>query len=158
MIPLWALGVVLLVLMMRYGYLRHQLSKTEAHWLACRMRLIALGQEFGRYAFSHQGLLPVHLDTVLTVIPKGDCGYVYRPVSELALDPRLILVYDDCPRHLLMQFPRLIAGRHVLFASGKVELFAEEAVHQLIVGDNVLRERLLLPEIAFLEVRDGGNG
>ena len=56
-----------------------------------------------------------------------DCRYVYRFVPELDLDERLILAYEDEPKHLFMQFPRLATGRNVLFASGKVELFAEEA-------------------------------
>ena len=75
----------------------------------------------------------------------------------MSSDKRLILAFDDEPRHPLMQFPRLAPGRNVLFADGKVELFAEEAVHQLVVGDNVLRNRLNLPELPFLEVRDGGE-
>lgn len=157
MIPILLFGLILLGLLVRYVYLHFLLSKSEDHWLVCRARMMDLGTEFGRYAFSHQGMLPEDLDTVLGVLPEGDCAYVYRYVPELALDKRLILAFDDAPRHLLMQFPRLVAGRNVLFASGKVALFAEEAVYQLVVGDNVLRERLGLPEIAFMEVRDGGS-
>ena len=156
MVPILIFGAVLLGLLIRYVQLRLYLTRSEEEWATCRARVMALGQELARYAFAHQGMLPESLDRVLRVLPDGPCAYVYRYVPELALDKRLILAYDDAPRHALMQFPRLAEGRHVLFADGKVDLFAEEAVHQLVVGDNVLRDRLNLPEIPFLEVRDGG--
>ena len=159
MIPLLVFGLVLVGLLVRYVQLRHRLSDSESEWMACRTHMLALGQELARYAFSHQGVLPDDLGTVLKVVSDegSDCQIRYRHVPELDRDKRLILAYDGEPRHLLMQFPRLAVGRNVLFASGKVELFAEEAVHQLVVGDNVLRSRLNLPELPFLEVRDGGE-
>ena len=117
----------------------------------------ALGEELARYAQAHGGALPGTLDPVLSAAPPtaADCGLVYRPVPELGTDGRLILAYDDEARHPMMAFPRVGAGRNVLFASGRVELFEEQAVHQLIVGDNVLRDRLGLPELPFLEVTGG---
>lgn len=147
--------LVLIGLLVRYVQLHLQLRSSQAHWLACREYLLELGQEFGRYAFSHQGLLPEKLDTVRQVLPESACEYVYRFVPELARDDRLILAYEKEPAHALMAFPKLSMGRNVLFASGKVELFEEGVLHQLIIGDNVLRSRLDLPEIPFMEVWDG---
>ena len=154
-VPILLFLAVLAGLFLRYVYLRLLLRKTAGDWEACYEALLVLGTEFVRYAQAHQGRLPDALETVLNVVPAPEnaCGYTYRFVPELGQDERLILAYDNYPRHGLMHFPRLTPGRNVLFASGRVELFAEEAVEQLIVGDNVLRGRLNLPEIPM-----GGEG
>jgi hypothetical protein len=159
LIPIVAFAAVLFLLLARYVQLRIRLRASDGPFMACRTRLMALGRELARYALAHQGLLPADLERVLPVL-KGagapdTCALVYRRVPELDRDNRLILAYDDAPRHPLLQFPRLVMGRNVLFAGGRVDLFAEEALHQLIVGDNVLRGRLGLPEIPFLEVSHG---
>jgi hypothetical protein len=156
-IPILVFVVVLVGLLVRYIQLRVLLSRSESTWMKSRDVMLDLGQEFGRYAFSHQGFLPEKLEVITAVLPENDKGYVYRYVPQLDCDGRLILVYDETPRHAMMAFPKLVYGRHVLFASGKVELFEEGVVHQLIVGDNVLRNRLDLPEIPFMEVWDGGT-
>lgn len=155
MIPILVFGVVLVGLLVRYIQLRVILSNSESAWMTSREQMLALGQEFARYAFSHQGFLPEKLEVLTAALSEDDGDYVYRYVPQLDCDERLILVYDESPRHAMMAFPKLVYGRHVLFASGKVELFEEGVVHQLIVGDNVLRNRLDLPEIPFMEVWDG---
>lgn len=157
MVPILIFCLILLGLLVRYVQLRVQLSRTQDDWFACRENLMAFGQEFAKYAFSHSGHLPERLDVFSEVIPEASCSYVYRYVPELELDNRLILLYEKSPQHAMMAFPKLVFGCHVLFANGKVELFEEGVVHQLIVGDNVLRERLGLPEIPFMEVWDGGE-
>jgi len=156
-VPILIFVLVLLGLLIRYVQLRVKLAKTEGEWFACREHLLSLGQEFGKYAFSHSGHLPERLDIFNTVLPEAACSYIYRYVPELNMDTRLILVYDKMPKHALMAFPKIAYGCHVLFANGKVELFEEGVLHQLIVGDNVLRERLGLPQIPFMEVWDGGE-
>lgn len=150
-------AAILLVLGVRYAQLCRQLSRSRQDWQDCRDYLMALGQEMARYAFSHQGFLPHQLGPLMSVLTPKHGRYMYRYVPRLYTDSRLILAYDDAPRHTLMAFPRVVPGRLVLFASGKVALFEEGVVHQLIVGDNVLRCRLGLPEVLFMEVLDGGE-
>lgn len=74
-------------------------------------------------------------------------GWRLRPVPALDTDRRLVLLHEDAPRQQLPRFPSEEAARTVMFADGRVEWFSESAFERLLVGDNVLRGRLDLPEL-----------
>ncbi|MBT4100103.1 MAG: hypothetical protein HOM68_11670 [Gemmatimonadetes bacterium] len=90
-----------------------------------------------------EGVTPDHLPADLSAAS----GWVYRRVPTLTVDRRLIVLHEDAPRQILTRFPGEEEARTIVFADGRVDVFTESAFGQLIVGDDVLRERLKLPPI-----------
>lgn len=72
-------------------------------------------------------------------------GFRRRPIPDTVDDRRLIAVHETEPRQLLPRFPGEETARTVLFADGRVEWFTESAFEKLLMGDNILRQRLNLP-------------
>lgn len=101
--------------------------------------LLATLQEIG----GRDGALPRQLPVDLAAA----AGWCYRPLPSLAIDQRLVVLHEDAPRQILMRFPSEEGARTVVFADGRIELFSEAAFDRLIVGDEVLRERLALPPV-----------
>ncbi|MBT3346655.1 MAG: hypothetical protein HN712_27835 [Gemmatimonadetes bacterium] len=89
------------------------------------------------------GALPGELPIDLTAA----AGWTYRRMPSLTTDQRLIVLHEDAPRQMLTRFPSEEEARIVVFADGRIELFSEQAFERLLVGDEVLRERLQMPSI-----------
>lgn len=121
--------------------------------LVARVRSGAAGLREGERGLRalHGALVVAHVDSgslpEAPPVEAADVGAAYRPVPGLDRDPRLVVAHEARAVQMVLRFPRIEPGRLVLFADGRVELFAEGAVERLIAGDNVLRQRLELPEI-----------
>ncbi len=100
----------------------------------------------------HKALVPPGSDAeppaAADDIPMGWCyRIVPAPTTDRPTDRRLLLLHEDAPRQRLPRFPGEEPARTVMFADGRIEWFTESAFDRLLVGDNVLRRRLRLPEI-----------
>jgi hypothetical protein len=120
----------------RYLQLRWRDQRREAGRSVLRQQLDNLYAQIQK--------MPAPLPSQPAGIPDGWC---YRQVPELTTDHRLLLLHEDAPRQRLPRFPGEEEARLVLFADGRSEMFTESAFEQLLVGDNVLRGRLDLPEL-----------
>lgn len=102
--------------------------------------LLATLREIG----STDGALPFQLPVELV----GAAGWTYRPIPSLAVDSRLVVLHEDTPRQTLTRFPNEEEARTVVFADGRIEIFSDAAFERLLVGDDVLRDRLELPPLS----------
>lgn len=139
----WVLGGAVLLALGRYAqlHLRHRARAAERdaaldHGIRLRQSLVEIGAGAGPSA------MPGDL--------ADASGWLYRPVPRFDVDRRLVVLHEAAPVQTITRFPNEEAARVVVFADGRADLFSEAAFQQLLVGDDVLRERLALPAVADL--------
>lgn len=124
------------LLRVRQSRYRVEIEEAERELTRCAAAL----REYGR---RHEHRLP---ETLSSLGLTSTEGIAYRWVPRLDFDARLILVHDAWPRHQILEFPSLRAGRGVVFCSGRYRVVTEDAWDKLRDADDVLREKLGLPE------------
>jgi hypothetical protein len=153
-IAAWVMVLAVGLFIVEYGVLRFRQRRSQPEARRSEHRLNRCAEALHRYAERHGGLLPDRLDEL--GLSETD-GIVFRAVPRFDTDRRLILVYDAEPTHQVLEFPRLRAGRAVVFCTGRMVVVTEEAFEKLLRADDALRGEIELP-VAEPSGRAAGRG
>lgn len=138
-IAVWVVLVASTVFVGHVAFLAIQKRRYLAEDRQAERKLRALAGALVRYAEAHDGALP---ETLAELGWPDERDVMYRPVTRIDLDRRLILACDAKPDRKVVEFPMLRDGRGMVFCSGRYHVATEAAFEKLIVADDRLREGL----------------
>lgn len=135
----WIILLAVAAFVGEYAVLRFRLHRSAPLAQESERRLVRFATALRDHAAANLQRLP---DTMEELQLSGAEALVYRPVTRLNLDERLVLLHDREPSHKVLEFPMLRDGRGLILCSGRLLIVSEEAFEKLIAADDALRQRL----------------